>query len=286
MCSSDLWFSVKGTVLSGHDCMSRFFRAQVVSANRLAAKCHNLVRWHLAARMERRYGHRAERVHVFTEQDATAWRLRSARASMAVIPLPGATADSRLLRPMSEREGVVVWGSLVDESIVRGLTLFLSAAAGVSGEIRKTWMVVGRLPWRQAVERVPQLATSGVAYVERVPDISEWLGRTRLVVLPDSDGTGQKNRLIELLAHGCCVAGMAPAFHGVDIGTPPCVRLAHSWSELANVAAGPATPDDEALGRRATERHRGEFSREVVGRRWFELLQSCHPLDYRAPRSA
>lgn len=206
-----------GTVLSGHDCMSHLFGCEAESATTLPARWRNRLRRRFALNAERRFAHLASRMHVVSRQDAAELSKVNPRARVAVIPL-GNQGPTSPLQPYPGRRTKLIWGNLGSELILIGLRRFLEEAARLPAHDPREWLVVGRVDSARARQLVPQLGRSGYRYEATVDDMSSLLAGTALLVLPDVSGTGQKNRTLDGLAHGCCVLGLAEVFRGM--GTP------------------------------------------------------------------
>lgn len=262
-----------GTVLSGHDCMSRFFAAQARAARSWSAKCHHRARRWLALGMERAYAHRAAITHVYSPDDAAEWRCINPRAVFRAIPVSTPTPESHLLRPWPARSGVLIWGTLMDATVVDGLRRLLRESLAAPPDLRAGWRVVGRVPESEARGLIPELSEAGVAYTTSIPDLGRALGGTSILVIPDTGGAGQKNRVVEGFAHGCCVLGLEAAFRGLPGGREG-LHVAADPGELARWMARPPA-DAGATALAGIERHARDFSREAVTRQWLALFDDA-----------
>lgn len=261
-----------GLILSGHDCMSYLFRQEAVYARNWRQAWHARIRSRFAANAEKRYAHFAERVHVVSAQDAVEFVQQNPRVKVAMIPLAGCGAFSRL-KPYDERAERVIWGNLRSDLIQAGVIRLLESAGAArpfSG-----WRMVGGLEEKMAMARVPLLADSGIRYQARVDDVSALLANTSRLCLPDIGGTGQKNRTLDGLAHGCCVIGLLEVFRGIEVEQERAGLIAHDHAELTRIATADAGHDFAGTAERGYRLFRREFSLDVLRRRWRELILGC-----------
>ncbi|MBL9138409.1 MAG: hypothetical protein JNK85_21250 [Verrucomicrobiales bacterium] len=270
----------RGTVLSGHDCLSRLFAEESRHASSLRVRWRFLVRRRLALNAERRFAHLAERVHLVSEIDAQALTRVNPRARPTVIPIGGTTARSECLRPWEARRPGAIWGSLQSELIASGFEK-LADALGTDGFLRG-WRFYGRLPREQALARHPRIQTLGLEYHATMADVGSELGNTRVLLLPDIGGTGQKNRTMDGLAHGCCVVGLEEVFRGMEDWDQPPFVSAETMGELVAVLRGLTETRAAEIGRAARDYFAGRFSLPVLADQWRALFESVNPLSSNA----
>jgi hypothetical protein len=206
----------RGVVVSGHDCMSHLFREESRRAATWREQAHFEMRRLYALRAERRYYRRAEVVHVVSDQDARALARIDRAIRTKVIPIASEIPSEDRLAPVPGRRLRLIWGNLGSPVILQGLRELLASAARRRPAPLRGWTLLGRVPAVEAAQRLPELSASGLNYLESVPNVSELLGRAALVLLPDLGGTGQKNRTLDALAHGCCVVGQPEVFRGLE----------------------------------------------------------------------
>lgn len=268
-------FRGPGTVLSGHDCMSYLFQEESRYANGALPRAHFRLRRRFALHAERRFAHLPARVHVVSEQDAEALRRVNPLVRTAVIPIGGPRADARVLRPMAGRRERIIWGSLRSGLVVEGLRRIFGIVHREFPGAFRGWTLLGRVPEAEARRRFPGLDALGVAYRERAADIGALLGGAVAVLLPDVSGTGQKNRTVDSLAHGCCVLGTQEVFRGIEPRRDPAFVACGDFAELVRTAAELDRLPLEEIGRRAMRLHAECFSLEVLAARWRALLASA-----------
>lgn len=266
-----------GVLVSGHDCMSHFWRSMAHWAGSWREKWLALARRQFALQAERRFYHLAHRVHVVSSLDVQELAKVNPRARTVVIPLGGRSADPARLRPASERRGGVIWGNLAFGPIAAGarrLVRAMSARPGAWSE----WSLIGGVPAAEAQRRIPELGQTGLRYTERVADLSATLGGARIVVLPDLSGAGQKNRCLDALSHACCVAGMAEVFrdfpgrsgtHFLEVSTP---------EELARRLEPVTMQEAESLGMEGRRLFETHFTMPALATRWRAALEALPPV--------
>lgn len=263
-----------GVILSGHDCMSYLFRQEASYARNWRQEWHTRIRSYFAENVERQYAHLAERVHVVSRQDAVEFSRLNPLINARVIPLAGSGA-SAVLKPYGGRTERVIWGNLRSELIRAGLIRLLAEAAKLGAGSFRGWRMIGGVEEQVAHASVPQLAKAGICYQARVDDMSALLANTNRLCLPDIGGTGQKNRTLDGLAHGCCVIGLPEIFRGVGSPTEPAGLVAPDYASLVGIATAEEGFDFAGVARRGEELFQREFSLKVLQRRWSELINEC-----------
>lgn len=165
----------------------------------------------LSAWAERRYFPEAGAAQVVSPIDA-AWlqqQVPAARVVSVPIALPSLSAA-----PAPAADGsapiVLFWGDIRVAHIADGLRWLLTKVLPlVTSPVR--WMVLGRGTPPAAL----QALGPHVDFVDWVDDIDQFLRKAAVVVLPDADGTGLKNRAVHAMACGVPVVGTPPAFEGI-----------------------------------------------------------------------
>lgn len=264
--------SGSGVVLSGHDCMSYLFEQEMRWATRLTGKVNYWLRRQFALNAERRYAHLAKRVHLVSENDALEFSKVNRGVQTAVIPIGGSMARLPDLMPYSERRKMLIWGNLGSELIAAGLRSLLEVIWNAGVRKMTDWDIIGKLPKEQALRLIPRIFDLGIQYYSAVDRIGEVLGRTKVLVLPDSGGTGQKNRTLDGMSHACCVMGLSEVFRGIPgrngergFEFDNYFDLGKAMFDLEFYCNGKCS--QEAVG--IFCKH---FSTEVLNRRWCALL--------------
>lgn len=265
-----------GVVISGHDCMSHFWKEMGRWAPDRGSIIKAYVRRRFALQAERKFYHLAHHVHVVSRLDEQELLHINPKARYVVIPLGGPSADEKNLLPHCDRYGGIIWGNLDFPPIAQGLHRLLE---GIDPGLRLTgWKLIGGLPKSTALARFPLIAALGLEYISRAADLEKILGSVRYLVLPDLAGAGQKNRCLDGLRHGCCVVGLPEVFRDlpgqlgrefIQFESPE--EMGRNWPDLVRHDSAMIG----AAGRKLFQQH---FTIETLGARWRELIADMPPV--------
>ena len=235
-------FADQPLVLSTTDAWSLRQRrlAQATGSKSRAAMLHlygNLSSW-----AEARYLPLADAVHVVSPVDAEHLRSRLPALRAHAIPLALA-AQPRAQTPDDKDDTqpplVLFWGDIGVPHLAAGLEWLLRE---VRPRLRLgrplRWSVLGR---REPGAQWTRLAPD-VQFVSWVDDVDTLLRSAQVVVLPDSQGTGLKNRVVQALACGVPVVGTHAAFEGFALSDGLHARICSDAGSFA--AALDAVLDD------------------------------------------
>lgn len=267
----------EGVLVSGHDCMSHFWKCMAEWAGTARERWVARVRRHFALQAERRFYHRASRVHVVSSLDAQELARVNPAARTVVIPLGGKSAEPRHLQADSARKGGWIWGNLAFGPIASGARSLLAAMAQTPTAWAE-WTLVGALPEVEARRRLPELAGLNLAYAARVPHLEAGLGAVRTVVLPDLSGAGQKNRCLDALSHGCCVVGLAEVFRDFPGEAGRHYLEAKSSADLATTLRTLSASRSAEVGREGRALFERHFTMTALAERWRAALDAVPPL--------
>ncbi len=270
-------FDGRGIVLSGHDCMSHVYLEEARHARNWPTRLKFLIRRRFARVAERRHAHRAERVHLVSQQDVVEFKRVNPRIHGEVVPLGTEAPNTAQLQPFAERRQSVIWGTLGDELILAGLRRLLAAAIRSHPTLLRGWVLLGRIPESEARVLLPDLDRLGLIYQPHAANLTTFLGATRLLLLPDVGGSGQKTRTLDGLAHGCCAMGLPIAFRGIETSPDPAYLQASTHGELLDKLASLSDVAAERSAARGRQLFLDEFDRPVLARRWRQLLQGLSP---------
>lgn len=270
-------FDGRGIVLSGHDCMSHVYLEEARHARDWPTRLKFLIRCRFARVAEARHAHRAERVHLVSQHDVVEFKRVNPRIHGEVVPLGTEAPNTAQLQPFAERRQSVIWGTLADELILAGLRRLLAVAIRSHPALLRGWVLLGRVPESEARILLPDLDRLGLIYQAHVPNLTTFLGATRLLLLPDVGGSGQKTRTLDGLAHGCCAMGLPIAFRGIENRPDPAYFQASTHDELLDKLASLSAVAAERSAARGRQLFLDEFDRPVLARRWRRLLQSLSP---------
>jgi len=263
-----------GTVVSGHDCMSLLMREEARLARSLPGRWMRRITAQRAERAERRYLHRCAAVHVVSQLDARAISRVNPAARVHVIPL------AVELPPQ---------GTAPDARTGRGVFWFHAGLPhhqrGVAALIRSMppafWngtVMLGRLPFDAAVRQVPELAPFVSQYDSYARDLGSLLMAAPWVLLPDVAGTGQKNRALTAMAHGCCVIGFGESFRDMPGRHGEEYLEMEDAGGLGRVLEAHDDADRLRIGARARAMVERDYSLATCAARWEALLAGVEPL--------
>ena len=265
----------EGVVISGHDCMSHLFRQERIASKSVKQKLHFTVREYLVRTLERKFAHRCQFLHLVSSEDAERFRRVNPAINPSVIPIGGPKPSPTSLRGWDERSGGIIWGNLNSQPIADGLVRLLPLFKDkeLSG-----WQLIGSVAPEVVQQRFPEVYRVGLSYHPRVPDISTCLGEARYLFLPDTTGTGQKNRCVDGLAHGCCVFGLPEVFRGM--GAEKCYVCEATFELLVSRlrAAVSNQEDMRGVASNGANLFLSEFSSDVLREKWVKLFDFCASL--------
>jgi hypothetical protein len=272
-------YNGSGVVLSGHDCMSHFFQQERRYAKKLKDKLVTGLRERFARNAESKYAHLAACVHVVSDLDAAELKRVNPRVKTAVIPLGRSAPPQETIKPWTHRTDNMIWGSLETQPILSGVRAILNQALRVSPHIFADWLLVGRVPSSVANKLLPELDLLRIKYCERLDDLPTALGNTRVLLVPDLAGTGQKTRTLDGLASGCCVAGFPEAFRNIgplEEANP--FLVANSPEDLIEKLRQQFETEAEKRGDRGRQLYQTSFASDALYVKWANLLTSVGPL--------
>jgi hypothetical protein len=261
-------------ILSPHDCMSKMFRSHFLLSPHTLGAARKYLQSLIARRYERKYYHRALLTHVITQRDRIWLEDINPRARYQVVP------NSDLLNPgfvdsAPDAWDVMLWGDLRINSIARGVREFLVAALQ-----DRIWLssiqgiVVGRVPIEQAQRIIGNELLSAVEYLPYLENDQGKLQHAKITVIPDIGGAGTKNRCVNLLASGKCLACLYPQMEGVE---KACDRGAINASDLGELVAKVKKSLREdgyrVIAKVGQAIFEGEYTTRLNQRLWVEMVE-------------
>jgi glycosyltransferase involved in cell wall biosynthesis len=230
-------------------------------------------------RYERRALRAADRVIVFTNEDASRLAGIVDESSIVVVPL-GTTISPKPLAAAGTEPAIVFVGNYMHPPNVEAALRLTKAVVPLVREQRPDakLYLVGPNPTRAMLA-----AGDGVEATGYVDDVAPFLDRAAVVCMPISSGGGVRVKLLEALAAGKAVVATARAVEGVRVRDRVDVVLAESDEELA--ARLLEVIEDQALrvelarnARALAERDLGwEHTVAAYERIYAELLSESRP---------
>lgn len=212
--------------LTAYPCVMSTVDAWSLRQQRLAERTHGARRVllqsyaTLSARTERTYFPSAQVVHVVSEPDAEYLRNLGTNANIVTIPVALINTPAAREQPfhvMSPQRCPVVafWGDIRVSYLRAGLEWLFDKVqphlqqAGLNVE----WRVYGR----QAPDELLRARSGNARFFDWVDDIDSELRQADVIVLPDTSGSGLKNRVLHAMTCGVPVVGTSYAFEGFPI---------------------------------------------------------------------
>jgi len=238
---------------------------------------HNLFAW---KRFEQAIITQVQAVVVFTEPDRQALVPFAAQTPIVRIPL-GMELPERPLNPLgSPRLSLLFVGNFrhppnVDAALRLTSRIFPRVQARVPGSIL---YIVGDHPTPQ----IRQMANATVVVTGRVPDVTTYLDRAALVVVPLRLGGGMRVKVLEALAAGKAVVASPLALEGLDVMDGKHVLLADSDRQFSDAIVQLLTQPERrtALGAHAFSWARANLDWEgpiAAYERLYQSLMDCFP---------
>lgn len=221
-------------ILSPHDCMSQMFWSHLRGSPPSLEALRYLLQFLVARRYERTFYHQALLTHVITQRDRVWLEAINPQARYEVVP------NADLLNPGFSQVAlntwdVLVWGNLRIGSIAQGAKAFLAAAAQDGEWLASVRMlVVGRATYQEAQKIIGAELMSLVTYVPYLEDAQGQLQHAKITVIPDAGGAGIKNRCVNILSSGKCLACLYQQMEGIE---KACDRGAINAANLTELAA-------------------------------------------------
>jgi hypothetical protein len=264
-----------GLIVSGHDCMSFFWSEMARWSDERRKWAHAAIRQRFSLNAERRYFPRAEQVHVVSRKDAEELNRVDSRIRPTVIPL-GRRDSGGLSKPWHQRSTAgVIWGNLSFPPIAEGVRRLLASvpARSLSG-----WILIGGVPEESLSGFGVDPRQKGIQYRRWIDDLDSFLGNTRIVVLPDLGGTGQKTRCVDALAMGACLIATTEVTRDLDqVGGRNYLEVAapEMIPEVVATLAESGAAATAEMGQRQFSRR---FSHGAIAELWGSLIDRLGPL--------
>src|SRR5262244_287936 len=238
---------------------------------------HNLFAW---KRFEQAIITQVQAVVVFTEPDRQALVPFAAQTPIVRIPL-GMELPERPLNPLgSPRLSLLFVGNFrhppnVDAALRLTSTIFPRVQARVPGSIL---YIVGDHPTPQ----IRQMANATVVVTGRVPDVTTYLDRAALVVVPLRLGGGMRVKVLEALAAGKAIVASPLALEGLDVMDGKHVLLADSDRQFSDAIVQLLTQPERRTTLAAQARSWARANLDWEGpiaayERLYQSLMECSP---------
>jgi len=264
----------RNAILSPHDCISKMnyshFRLSPVGL--AAAKYYS--RHLIARRYEKRYYHLALLVHLITHEDRIWMQQINSRARYHVIP------NADLLNPGFVKTepcpwDIMVWGDLRISSIARGAKEFIRMLAQDWRWVESHKIIlIGRVSRASAERIIGEPLLSTIAYSPLLEDKAGRLQHAKITVVPDIGGAGTKNRCVNLLSSGKCLACLYPQMEGIDKACDQGAINASNMEELVFFVKRSLEDGSYlSISEKGETIFKREYNLESIRQLWNEMVQ-------------
>jgi len=260
------------SILSPHDCMSSMFRAHLEHS--LIPDLRKYVQFRLARLYEKRYFHHALLTHVISHRDRVCLEMINPQARFHVIP------NADLQNPLVGGEtpvdhDLMIWGDLSVSAISSGVKQIVSFLREDKGWLKRTRiLMVGKVPLCSAKKILGDDLTELCEYAQWLEDESGMARSAKINVVPDLGGAGMKNRCINLLAAGKCLACLYLQMEGIEKASDTGAINAGGIRELLRKIKPALVSGSYQLiadaGKRIYEK---EYNRGVITEQWREMIE-------------
>ena len=202
-------------ILSPHDCMSDMFLSHYKIQKPSLAKIRKYVQYLLALHYERKFYHLFLLVHVITHRDRVLLERVNPLARYHVVPNAD-LLNPGLIRDFDSRWDILIWGDLTIPSCSRGTEEFIKYAQRNSQLASASKILIGKVPKEEAEAIIGKDMMLQIEYSPRLEDESGRIRSAKIVVIPDIGGAGIKNRVVNVLSSGLCLACLLSQMEGVE----------------------------------------------------------------------
>jgi len=178
-------------------------------------KVRKYIQYLLALHYERKFYHFFLLVHVITHRDRVLLERINPLARFHVVPNAD-MLNPGLVRDFNSRWDILIWGDLSIPSCARGVQEFLTHAQRNSQLVSARKILIGRVPKEEAEAVIGPDMMTQIEYSPRLEDEFGHIRSAKIVLIPDIGGTGIKNRVVNVLSSGLCLACLLPQMEGVE----------------------------------------------------------------------
>lgn len=264
----------KNSILSPHDCMSKMCWSHFRSSPPGIDSIRYLLRSLISRRYERSFYHLSLLTHIITQRDRVWLEKINPKARYEVVP------NSDMLNPGFSASApnawdVLVWGDLRISSIAQGTRAFLSTVAKDKNWLESIRLLVaGRVSTLTAQKIIGADLLSRVVYVPYLENDKGQLQHAKITVIPDVGGAGIKNRCVNMLSSGKCLACLYPQMEGVekacDRGAINAITLTELVSRIKKALYMETWLSYAQIGKMVFERENNESANRQL---WSEMVE-------------
>lgn len=171
--------------------------------------------------LERRAGRFDCELHVYSAEDRAALSLLGIAAKeIGLMPAPTVAMGAQEDVAEGRETPITILGNQAVPHVRAGTVRVLEALSGIVDLLLRSGEKVHVLGCGAERPNLSCFEEEWVTYTRWLPNLEAALHRTALVVVPDTSGSGPRNRTLQALQAGAAVAGFPDAFEGLPSDVP------------------------------------------------------------------
>lgn len=202
-------------ILSPHDCMSEMFRSHYKVLNLSVSKLKKYVQYRIAKDYEKNYYHTALLIHVITQRDRIWLETINPLARYHVVPNAD-LLNPGLVKDFNSPWDILIWGDLTIAACAQGTREFLLLAQQNPNLAKANKILIGKVSMDLAIQIIGSECMAQVSYSSRLEEEAGRMRSAKIFLIPDVGGAGIKNRVVNVVSSGLCLACLLPQMEGVN----------------------------------------------------------------------
>jgi len=202
-------------IISPHDCISRMFLSHCQAQISLFSKLKKWIQFQIAQHYEREFYHKFLLVHVITPRDRVWLEEVNPYARYHVVPNAD-LLNPGFVRDFSSKWDILIWGDLTVAACVQGTREFLWRMQQDSYLATVNKILIGKVPKNLATRVIGEKLMRQIEYTPYLEDEAGHIRSAKIIVIPDIGGAGMKNRVVNVVSSGLCLACLLPQMEGVE----------------------------------------------------------------------
>lgn len=267
-------------ILSPHDCMSRMFFSHFKLQPFSFHKFRKLLQFMIAREYEKKFYHHFLLVHVITQRDRVLLQQINPSARYHVVPNSD-LLNPGLIRNWDSSWDILIWGDLSIPSCALGAREFLTYAQKNHRVAGARKLLVGRVSAKEALRLLGQEIMTQITYSPQLEDETGYIRSAKIIVIPDLGGAGIKNRVVNVLSSGLCLACLISQMEGVEaIADRGAINAATMRELVAKIAWALETQEYKQIANRGQRLYQEYYSLESIRKLWRETLERALSVRY------
>jgi len=272
-------------ILSPHDCMSDMFLSHYKIQKPSPAKIRKYIQYLLALHYEKKFYHWFLLIHVITHRDRVLLERVNPLARYHVVPNVD-LLNPGLIRDFNSRWDILIWGDLTIPSCARGAQEFLMHAQRNGQLASASKILIGKVPQKEAEIIIGKDLMMQIEYSPRLEDESGRIRSAKIVVIPDIGGAGIKNRVVNVLSSGLCLACLLSQMEGVEAVADRGAINAVTMKELVErIAWALQTGEYKQIAETGQRIYYNHYNLDLNYRLWREMIERALAIRERVLRS-